>query len=76
MRKLLGLLFIGASGLMSLSAQTTYEKINLQLQEEPPVSKKKLVNDGDDVGIWKFNALGTLFNGFNIAYERKIAPKW
>lgn len=75
MKKLLGILFLGTTGLLNLNAQTTDGKINLQLQEEPPVTKKKQVSD-DDVDIWKFNALGSVFKGFDIAYERKIAPKW
>ncbi len=75
MKKLLGMLFVGTTGIVCLNAQSTNEKINLLPQEEPVFTKKKPVYGGDK-DIWKFNALGTLFNGFNISYERKFAPKW
>lgn len=73
--------FIGACCLMSAKGyaqQNNSDSALTNTKTEPLVSFSEIRKSetNNKKGILKFNILGTMLNGLDVSYERKIAPKW
>lgn len=71
---LTGVYSVGA--LLLLAQNDNADSTLTNTQSLVPFSEIRKSETNNKKGILKFNVLGTMLNGLDVSYERKIAPKW
>jgi hypothetical protein len=60
----------------SVKTEYTQEKLTESGKFESTLCELITKREKKEKDLWKYDLLGTLFNGFNISYEHKLAQKW
>ena len=72
-------------GLTTLASYSQNDSVKVEYSQEKITQAHKMDEAICDIltrrenkgkNLWKFNLVGTFLGGFNIAYERKLSPKW
>jgi hypothetical protein len=60
----------------SVKTEYTQEKLTESAKFESTLCELITKREKKEKDLWKYDLLGTLFSGFNISYEHKLAQKW